>query len=890
MITLKRRDIEIHKPSASETGIFVSKTSVYPFGNKNEVIKVWWNIEKPENCLDWIGLFDNNDSSFYLDQKSLRQQISPIVFTLTSKNLLNASEVYFGLIDGITGRMLAKSKNIEICRSASLMIYEVRKPEHIHVYLNTNHGRVEISKKNSRVSSKKSVSFNSSQFSKNGRFDFDFEVEDLHISLVEEPDMINYDHFIASNQLQNNYIQSKSFSHNHIVEIVFSIEPKTNRKIPNIMEVASSSQTPSESQWKTYLDAKKRKFYVNHVTKETRWTKPDVLNNNHIETKSLVSQGFADRTASPRNSFITPRRTITVRSDGCPKSDLIQFFQRDEFKTALYENQEAMKIYNECSVVRHAVHRIQKDSDPPSKFENQPLFVRFTNSFADVTQPLPLGWECISMNNRTVFLNHGNKETSFFDPRIRRFETKTTRRGRSVPSRNSNQIKSKIDHALISKCEDLRKIAQDNFPQIAERISKKLMLIERFGGLAVASLANDLDITLALSMLDSANEKSKQTEEGDHIKLFYEEMKKEKLGKGPSRLCWKVSRDRLLEDAFRVILNVDPFVLKKSRLHIRFEGELALDYGGLSREFFILLSRELFHPNNGFFEYEGNDYHLQLRPRGCESEKEKKWLTLCGRVLALAIIHRCYIDVFFTTIFYKCLQKKQIELSDFEETDAEFYKSMNWLLENDVDHLEMSFVYSSVVNGRLTELPLLPDGEQRMVTNSNKSEFVELMCRKKSVRGVETPLGILLGAFNQILKVDHLNSLHSADLKRILSGSLELDLNDWRTNTIYKGGYSDCHIVIEWFWEVIETMTNQERFDLLLFVTGSSSVPFEGFSALRGNDEISKFCVEKWGDATSLPRAHTCFNRLQLPSYNTKQTLKSKLQQAIANGMSYSIE
>ncbi|ULU01627.1 hypothetical protein L3Y34_001738 [Caenorhabditis briggsae] len=215
---------------------------------------------------------------------------------------------------------------------------------------------------------------------------------------------------------------------------------------------------------------------------------------------------------------------------------------------------------------------------------------------------------------------------------------------------------------------------------------------------------------------------------------------------------------------------------------------------------------------------------------------------------------------------------------------------MNWLLENDVDALEMSFVYSSMVNGKLTEQELLNGGDKKIVTNSNKTEFVELMCQKKSTRGIEKPLEIILESFSQILKADILNGMCSSELKRILSGSLELDLNDWRINTIYKGGYSDCHIVIEWFWEVIETMTNQERFDLLLFVTGSSSVPFEGFSALRGNDEISKFCIEKWGDATSLPRAHTCFNRLQLPSYNTKHNLKSKLQQAISNGMSYSIE
>lgn len=107
---------------------------------------------------------------------------------------------------------------------------------------------------------------------------------------------------------------------------------------------------------------------------------------------------------------------------------------------------------------------------------------------------------------------------------------------------------------------------------------------------------------------------------------------------------------------------------------------------------------------------------------------------------------------------------------DFKESDAEFYKSMNWLLENDVVDLEMSFVYSSMVNGKVSDLTLssivsvalqlaeqelVPGGESQMVTEANKAEFIDLMCQKKAIRGVEKPLEILLTSFNQVLLTEN---------------------------------------------------------------------------------------------------------------------------------------
>ncbi len=41
----------------------------------------------------------------------------------------------------------------------------------------------------------------------------------------------------------------------------------------------------------------------------------------------------------------------------------------------------------------------------------------------------------------------------------------------------------------------------------------------------------------------------------------------------------------------------------KTRLWVKFEGEKGLDYGGVSREWFFLLSHEMFNPYYGLFEY-----------------------------------------------------------------------------------------------------------------------------------------------------------------------------------------------------------------------------------------------------------------------------------------------
>ena len=65
----------------------------------------------------------------------------------------------------------------------------------------------------------------------------------------------------------------------------------------------------------------------------------------------------------------------------------------------------------------------------------------------------------------------------------------------------------------------------------------------------------------------------------------------------------RVTRSGIFEDSFRLIYSVKKPEILMHRLWIEFLGEKGLDYGGVQREWFFLLSREMFNPYYGLFEY-----------------------------------------------------------------------------------------------------------------------------------------------------------------------------------------------------------------------------------------------------------------------------------------------
>ncbi|XP_021334623.2 E3 ubiquitin-protein ligase HECW2 isoform X1 [Danio rerio] len=469
-------------------------------------------------------------------------------------------------------------------------------------------------------------------------------------------------------------------------------------------------------------------------------------------------------------------------------------------------------------------------------------------------------------------------------------------------------------------------ILQERQPELVRNHSlrEKVQFIRNEGATGLTRLSSDADLVMLLSLfeeevmsyvppnallLSSYCHASPQSSPGTpranarapapykrdfeaKLRNFYRKMETKGYGQGPGKVKLIIRRDHLLEDAFNQIMCYSRKDLQRSRLYVSFVGEEGLDYSGPSREFFFLVSRELFNPYYGLFEYSANDtYTVQISPMSAFVDNHHEWFRFSGRILGLALIHQYLLDAFFTRPFYKGLLRIPCDLSDLEFLDEEFHQSLQWMKDNDIeDMLDLTFTVNEEVFGQITERELKPGGSGIAVSDKNKKEYIERMVKWRIERGVAQQTESLVRGFYEVVDVRLVSVFDARELELVIAGTAEIDLSDWRNNTEYRGGYHDNHIVIRWFWAAVERFNNEQRLRLLQFVTGTSSIPYEGFASLRGSNGPRRFCVEKWGKVTSLPRAHTCFNRLDLPPYPSFSMLYEKMVTAVEETSTFGLE
>ncbi|KAK3937896.1 hypothetical protein QBC46DRAFT_175009 [Diplogelasinospora grovesii] len=353
----------------------------------------------------------------------------------------------------------------------------------------------------------------------------------------------------------------------------------------------------------------------------------------------------------------------------------------------------------------------------------------------------------------------------------------------------------------------------------------------------------------------------------------------------------KVRRSHIFEDSFAEISRQSATDLKK-RLMIKFDGEDGLDYGGLSREFFFLLSHEMFNPFYCLFEYSAHDnYTLQINPHSGINPEHLNYFKFIGRVVGLAIFHRRFLDAFFIGALYKMMLGKSVILADMEGVDADFHRSLQWMLDNDISGgiLEQTFSTEDERFGVITVEDLIPNGRNIDVTNENKKEYVDLMVKWRIEKRIAEQFQAFKEGFHELIPQDLINVFDERELELLIGGIAEIDVDDWKKHTDYRG-YTESDEVIQYFWQTVRSWDGEQKSRLLQFTTGTSRIPVNGFKDLQGSDGPRRFTIEKAGEITNLPKAHTCFNRLDLPPYKTLEMLQGKLTIAVEETMGFGQE
>jgi len=115
--------------------------------------------------------------------------------------------------------------------------------------------------------------------------------------------------------------------------------------------------------------------------------------------------------------------------------------------------------------------------------------------------------------------------------------------------------------------------------------------------------------------------------------------------------------------------------------------------------------------------------------------------------------------------------------------------------------------------------------------------------------------------------------------ERFIVGGAEIDIDDLHAHIIPEGGYNRQSDQVVWFMEMMRNLPDTDRRRVLRWITGGSQVPLGGFANLYP----SRMRITRMIGASDLhlPRAHTCFNQIELPPYSTRDILRRKVMDAV---------
>ncbi|KAG9508647.1 E3 ubiquitin-protein ligase NEDD4, partial [Fragariocoptes setiger] len=631
--------------------------------------------------------------------------------------------------------------------------------------------------------------------------------------------------------------------------------------------------------WEERQDANGRTYYVNHIARTTQWERPSTSaqsrSDDQVDRQRVhdSAQEFwrrvhisLDQTAGKSSANSTTDSSAEPQAP--PQDDNDAGDTTDASRNGAQTNDEIASNLDEL--------RISSPSTSGESSTSGKTNPEATDSSPDASASnrspsnggLPPNWSMqVAPSGRIFFIDHSNRATTWTDPRT----------GRPSPKPNQDNLPNKPRNSYL---DDLGPLP-DGWQELVHS-DGRIFFIDH----------NNKTTQWEDPRLNNPNIAGQAVPYSRDYRRKYEylQMKLPRPTSVPTKLEIKVSRANIFEDSYRTISSVSRCEILRTKLWIEFDGEEVLDYGGASREWFYLLSKEMFNPYYGLFEYSAADnYTLQINPNsGLCNEDHLTYFKFIGRVAAMAVYHGKLLDAFFIRPFYKMMLKKPIQLKDMESVDMEYYNSLRWIMENDPKELDLYFAVDADSFGQMLQHELKPGGANIAVTNENKHEYIDMVIQWRFVSRVLPQMTAFLEGFDEVLPLNLIKVFDENELELLMCGIGEIDVKDWKRHTVYKSGYHPYHIVIQWFWRVVLSFNNEMRSRLLQFVTGTSRVPMNGFKELYGSNGLQSFTIERWGTPENLPRSHTCFNRIDLPPYESYQDLRGKLIKAIEGSETFS--
>ena len=367
------------------------------------------------------------------------------------------------------------------------------------------------------------------------------------------------------------------------------------------------------------------------------------------------------------------------------------------------------------------------------------------------------------------------------------------------------------------------------------------------------------------------------------------------------RIKFKIHRDNLLEDSFKLMNEVNNY-----NGYIEFEYYNESGTGmGPTLEYYSLFTKEIIENHKDLW-YKTEDYSLFPIPfiKAENYEKKLKLFNVIGYVIARALYDDRLIDFPLNSIFWDLVLERPINIKSIQKIDKNIFSFLEKIYELkrktkgddkiiiDGKNLESLDIYFNCPWNELN--PLKENGENILLKDNNVDEYIILVFKYLLIDGMKEIKKSFIEGFNKVFDINLLKSFSSKEIEECICGSENSEIKDdnWSyenltLNIIPMHGLNKNSLVYKGLIEILLKMNKNERKLFLLFVTGSPRLPIGGFKNLypkltvvKAQTEINKFD----NPDLHLPSVMTCQNYLKIPNYSSFDILKQKLFIAIQEG------
>uniref|UniRef100_K3X480 HECT-type E3 ubiquitin transferase n=1 Tax=Globisporangium ultimum (strain ATCC 200006 / CBS 805.95 / DAOM BR144) TaxID=431595 RepID=K3X480_GLOUD len=343
-----------------------------------------------------------------------------------------------------------------------------------------------------------------------------------------------------------------------------------------------------------------------------------------------------------------------------------------------------------------------------------------------------------------------------------------------------------------------------------------------------------------------------------------------------------VVRENLLADSMESLATI-PREHIRSVMRVEFVDEPGVDAGALQREWYLLLNDALTNPRNGVFVCVNEAeqvFYLNANSAQDIGKDHLLYFYATGRLIGRTLLEGQVLGFHLALPLLKIILGLPILFADLEYFDPEVYRSLVWITNNKgVSELSLDFSIAEKRGNKIVVIDLIENGREINVTDENVDLYLERRFRYSLFENVSSQLYALLKGIYEIIPQDLLALFDPEELDYVLCGSDEIDVDDWEHHSKHTMTRQTYNTVGKWFWELVHEMPNEYRRRLLRFATGSSRVPLGGFRALTSIDgRLCPFLIHGVKlEQNEYIVSHACFNRLDIPLYDTRDKLETVL-------------